>query len=155
MTAYNILIVDDEEHILKALTRTFRHQQDWQVETFTRAEDALRRARSRLFDAVITDCVMPDIDGIQFLSELKSLQPDAARILLTGVVNVDTLMAAINEASAFRFFTKPWDDAQLIEAVSEGLRIKQILLENRMLAQKVRDQQQELDLLRRQRASAH
>ena len=151
MTIHNILIVDDEEHILKALARTFRHQQDWHIESFTQASDALRRARSRLFDAVIIDCVMPDIDGISFLRELKTLQPDAARILLTGMVNIDTVVAAINEASAFRFFTKPWDDQQLIQAVTEGLRIKQVLLENRMLAQKVRDQQQELEQLRRQR----
>ena len=150
MTAYNIMIVDDEENILKSLTRCLRHKENWVLETFTRPEEALRRARTRIFDAVITDYNMPDIDGIAFLSELRTLQPDAIRIVLTGVVNINTLMLAINQAGAFRFIPKPWDDKALIDAIEEGLHIRDTLLENRMLAQKVRDLQSEIARLRGQ-----
>ncbi|MBA3981851.1 MAG: hypothetical protein C0462_14755, partial [Alcanivorax sp.] len=79
---------------------------------------------------------------------LRTLQPDAVRIVLTGVVNIDTLMAAINEAGAFRFVPKPWDDSQLIEGIEEGLRLRDTLLENRMLARQVRDLQEEIAQLR-------
>ncbi|WP_111657964.1 response regulator [Isoalcanivorax indicus] len=148
MTAYNIMIVDDEENILKSLSRCLRHKENWSLETFTNADDALRRARTRIFDAVITDYNMPDIDGMSFLAELRALQPDAVRIVLTGVVNIDTLMAAINEAGAFRFIPKPWDDTMLIDSIEEGLRLRDTLLENRMLARQVRDLQDEVAQLR-------
>jgi two-component system, probable response regulator PhcQ len=151
---HRIMVVDDEENILKSLSRTFRREPDWEVECFSNAEDALRRARSCIFDAVISDCNMPGRNGIDFLSELREIQPDACRILITGMVNIDTLMQAINQASAFRFFAKPWDDDALLDGIREGLRYRDMQVENRMLAEKVRDQQAELDQYRQQRQAA-
>ena len=148
---HKIMIVDDEENILKALSRTLRREADWEVECYSNAEEALRRARSCIFDAVISDCNMPGPNGIEFLGELREIQPDACRILMTGMVNIDTLMQAINQAGAFRFFAKPWDDEALMAGIHEGLRYRDILVENRMLAEKVRDQQAELDQYRQQR----
>ena len=148
---HKIMIVDDEENILKALTRTLRREADWEIECYSSAEEALRRARSCIFDAVISDCNMPGCNGIEFLAELREIQPDACRILMTGMVNIDTLMQAINQAGAFRFFAKPWDDEALISGIREGLRYRDMLVENRMLAEKVRDQQAELDHYRQQR----
>lgn len=147
---YRIMLVDDEENILKALTRTLRREPNWEVECYTNAEDALRRTRSTLFDAVISDCNMPGSSGIDFLAQLRKVQPDACRILITGMANIDTLLQAINLAGAFRFYTKPWDDDALLDGIREGLRYRDMLLENRMLAGKVRDQQAELDRLRQQ-----
>jgi two-component system, probable response regulator PhcQ len=145
---HRIMIVDDEENILKALTRTLRTEADWEIECYSNGHDALKRARSSIFDAVVSDCNMPGFSGIEFLSELRELQPDACRILLTGMVNVDTLMKAINQAGAFRFFTKPWDDTALMDGIREGLKYRDMIVENRMLAQKVRDQQTELEYYR-------
>lgn len=152
---HRIMVVDDEENILKALARTFRRQPDWEVECYSNAEDALRRARSSLFDAVISDCNMPGANGIDFLSELREIQPDACRILITGMVNIDTLLQAINRAGAFRFYAKPWDDDALLDGIREGLRYRDTLLENRMLAEKVRDQQAELERYRKQQQASH
>lgn len=149
MGMYKLMIVDDEENILKSLCRSLRSRPEWEIETYTSATDALRRARTSIFDAVITDCNMPDMDGIEFLLGLRELQPDAIRILLTGMVNIDTLLSAINRAGAFRFIPKPWDDETLISSIEEGLRFRDVLMENRMLAQKVRDQQGELESFRR------
>jgi hypothetical protein len=93
---------------------------------------------------VITDYRMPDMDGIEMLQELRTMQPDTIRILLTGVIDIDTLMSAINQAGAFRFVPKPWDDDQLLESVEEGLKFRDILVENKILAQTVRDQREAL-----------
>lgn len=149
MGMYKLMIVDDEENILKSLCRSLRAQPEWEIETYTSPTDALRRARTCIFDAVITDYNMPHMDGIEFLLGLRELQPDAIRILLTGMVNIDTLLSAINRAGAFRFIPKPWDDETLISSIQEGLRFRDVLMENRMLAQKVRDQQGELESFRR------
>jgi len=141
---YKIMIVDDEENILKSLVRVFHKQNNWDIETYINPLDALKRARTCIFDAIIADCHMPGIDGLEFLHELKLLQPEAVRILMTGVVDIETLMQAINKAGAFRFIIKPWNDGLLIDSMNEGLHYRDILIENRMLADRVREQQREI-----------
>ena len=65
-------------------------------------------------------------------------------ILLTGVIDIETVMSAINKAGAFRFIPKPWDDDQLLDNIREGLKFRDILLENRILAETVREQRKTL-----------
>lgn len=149
MGSYRIMVVDDEENILKAMKRTLRMKENWELEIYSRPIDALRRAQTSLFDAVITDLNMPEIDGIQLLQEVREIQPDAIRIVLTGMVSVDALLSAINQAGAFRFIPKPWDDDEMIESIEQGLRFRDAMVENRMLAQKLRDQERQLAELRR------
>ena len=141
---YKIMLVDDEENIIKSLKRTFGKQSNWDIESYTDPTSALKRANTCIFDAIISDCKMPGINGIEFLSEIKKLQPDSVRVILTGLVDVKTLMDAINKAGAFRFVPKPWDDEVLIQYINDGLRYRDILVEHRMLAEKVRDQEDEL-----------
>lgn len=141
---HRIMVVDDEDYILKALRRVLADREDWEVETYNDPAQALRRARTTVFDAVITDYRMPEVDGIELLQALREMQPDTIRILLTGVIDIDTLMSAINQASAFRFIPKPWEDEQLIQCIEEGLRFRDVLLENKILAQTVRDQREAL-----------
>ncbi|KZX71473.1 hypothetical protein A3724_09800 [Alcanivorax sp. HI0033] len=141
---YQVMLVDDEDYILKALKRTINMYTDWDVETYQDPREALRRARTTVFDAVITDYMMPELNGLELLQELRDLQPDTIRILLTGVIDIETVMSAINKAGAFRFIPKPWDDEQLLDNIREGLKFRDILLENRILAETVREQRQTL-----------
>jgi len=141
---YQLMVVDDESNILRALNRVLNSETDWEIETYKDPEQALQRAHTKIFDAVVTDYSMPHMNGVQLLRELRGIQPDAIRILLTGVVEIDTLLSAINDAGAFRFIPKPWDDDQLLESLREGLRFRDVLVENRMLAETVRDQREQL-----------
>ena len=141
---YQVMLVDDEDYILKALKRTINMYTDWEVETYQDPREALRRARTTVFDAVITDYMMPEINGLELLQELRDIQPDTIRILLTGVIDIETVMSAINKAGAFRFIPKPWDDEQLLDNIREGLKFRDILLENRILAETVREQKKTL-----------
>ncbi len=141
---YQVMLVDDEDYILKALKRTINMYTDWDVETYQDPREALRRARTTVFDAVITDYMMPEINGLELLPELRDIQPDTIRILLTGVIDIETVMSAINKAGAFRFIPKPWDDEQLLDNIREGLKFRDILLENRILAETVREQRKTL-----------
>ncbi len=141
---YQVMLVDDEDYILNALKRTINMYTDWELETYQDPQEALRRARTTVFDAVVTDYMMPEVNGLELLQELREIQPDTIRILLTGVIDIETVMAAINKAGAFRFIPKPWDDDQLLDSIREGLKFRDILLENRILAETVREQRKTL-----------
>ena len=134
-----IMIVDDEEHILSAVKRMFRRYRDWDIESYSSPELALRRAQCCVFDVVISDYKMPTMNGVDFLTELKSMQPNAVRVLLTGSVQVSTLLESINKAGVFRFIAKPWDDNEFIDIVQAAIEHRETTIENQILADQVRE----------------
>lgn len=145
---HRIMLVDDEENILNALRRVLSGRNpaggespQYTVETFISPQAALVRAEQMAFDLVISDYRMPDMGGIEFFKELKQIQPDAARMILSGYADLAGLVSAINEAEIFRFLSKPWDDFDLRLAISQALKYRDILLENQRLADQVRVQQ--------------
>ncbi|CAM4198009.1 response regulator [Roseateles saccharophilus] len=157
-----ILLVDDEPHILSTLQRLLRHGlkdaagERYAVETFTDAASALARARECAFALVISDHRMPGMTGVEFLRELSKVQPDCGRIILSGYADLNALVAAINEAGISRFISKPWADFDLLSAVRQVLRIRELTLENQRLADQVRQQRgllsaQEAELRRLER----
>lgn len=137
---HDLMLVDDEINILKALKRIITHSKDWNVEVFTNAEDALNRIMDKKFDLYLSDYKMPNIDGVTFLTSVKTLQPDSMRIILSGYTDLDALMGAINQAGIFRFITKPWNDDYLINSLEQALVYRDALLENQQLADQVRKQ---------------
>lgn len=144
-----ILIVDDEALILKSLQRLLRHapctsgRQHFtlEVETTTSVRDALDRLQETEFDLVISDYRMPEIDGIEFLAAVKAVQPDAARIILSGYADLNALIRAVNEVGIDRFIGKPWNDFELMSALGQILAHRALVLENRQLADQARKNQ--------------
>ena len=143
---YRIMVVDDEQNILNALRRLFSspllqgmENSKFQVETFTSPQQALRRAEDgAVFDLVISDYRMPEMDGVAFLKALRQIQPDAERLILSGYADLDALVGAINEAQIFRFVSKPWNDYELKSAVAQALVHRDLLRDNQRLADQVR-----------------
>lgn len=142
---YRIMLVDDEEKILNALRRVITNQRAWELETYSSANDALKRAYTCNFDLFLSDHRMPEMSGVQFLTETKQCQPEAMRIILSGYAEMEGLMGAINQAEIFRFISKPWHDYDLISTLENALAHRDALVENRRLADQVRQQSQELD----------
>ncbi len=136
-----IMVVDDEDNILRALRRVLSgNNQD--VELFSNPHEALRRTQVAVFDLIISDYRMPDMDGISFLCEIKKLQPESMRIIISGHADMQGLLGAINEAEIFRFVRKPWDDYDLQATVEHALLHRSVLVENRRLADQVRRQRE-------------
>ena len=79
-----VLVVDDEEIVTVSLRNLFLLQSDYRVVTHTSPLAALAAAKGTPVDLVITDYLMPEMDGITFLSRLREIQPQAIRVLLTG-----------------------------------------------------------------------
>lgn len=135
---YRILIVDDEQNVLNALRRELH--ETYQIEVFTDPVVALEQCRKVAFDLVIVDYKMPEMNGIQFLKEFERLQPDAARLVLSGQADFDALVGSINEMHIYRFIAKPWDKTELAVTLAQTLAHRATLLENRRLAEIYRAQ---------------
>lgn len=141
-----IMLVDDEESILKALQRLLRvvpctygnKSFSLEVHAFSSPLAALEKARHEEYDLFISDYRMPVMDGIEFLKAAKAVQPDAARLILSGYADLNALVRAVNEVGIERFLAKPWNDYELMSAIGQALAHRELLLENRQLANLVR-----------------
>jgi len=129
---YRLLIVDDEVGIVKALTRVFR-QENYEVVTAGSGDEALKRLAEGSFQLVISDFMMPGINGAQFLREVKQRSPDTIRIMLTGHADTDAVMGAINDGAVYKFILKPWNDDDLRVTVALALEQFDLIARNRAL----------------------
>ena len=159
-----LLIVDDEPNVLSALRRLCQNTAilpaipNPSITTFTSPVEALNYVGTHPVDLVISDYRMPDMDGAAFLARVKEQQPDAARIIMSACSDIDGIVRAVNHAGIFRFVSKPWSDPDLKAAILEVLAHRDLLLENRRLADEVRLQRgvitrQQLELERLERES--
>ena len=139
-----LLFVDDEENILRSLQRLFM---DEEVEVFTASSGAKGLeilAREGGVGVIVSDQRMPEMTGVDFLEKSKTISPQAIRILLTGYADVNAAIDAINRGGTFRYLNKPWNDAELVQAVMGALQMYRLLTENKRLAGIVKKQNSEL-----------
>lgn len=94
-----ILILDDEPIVSKRLKPSLE-KKGYQVETFTRSGDALKRIQERHFDIVITDLKMEGVDGMQFLTEVKSRFCHTEVVVITGFATMETAKESFNKGSS-------------------------------------------------------
>jgi EAL domain-containing protein (putative c-di-GMP-specific phosphodiesterase class I)/ActR/RegA family two-component response regulator len=120
-TGESLLLVDDEENVLRALVRLFRRD-GYRIHTATRVEDAFELLAREPVQVILSDQRMPGTSGIEFLSQVKEMYPDTVRLVLSGYTDLATVTDAINRGAIYRFLTKPWDDEELRRQVQEAFR---------------------------------
>jgi response regulator RpfG family c-di-GMP phosphodiesterase len=147
-SALPILIVDDEEIVLVALRDTLLHE-GYNVVSSPHAVHALSVLKQRQFSVVITDQQMPMVSGLEFLAQVRDLQPDATRILITAVLNLTTLIDAINKAEIHRFVVKPWSREELLAAVKSAVGRFALISNNSHLLSQTLAKNQELQNINR------
>jgi len=133
-SAGTIVIVDDEEIVTRSLMSFLQLETEYEVHTFQSPEEALQLIRERPIDLVISDFLMPDMNGLQFLAAVKKLHPDTPRILLTGYADKENAIRAINEVGLFQYVEKPWDIDQLRLVIDNAItsRSRQELLREKI-----------------------
>ncbi len=127
-----ILVVDDEEAILETMTFTF--QDDYDVYTSTDARNALQILDEHApIAAVLTDQRMPNMSGVEFVSEVCKRHPFTVRMILTGFSDMDAIIQAINDGHVYSYVTKPWEPEQLKQVMKQAVEHHKLAVENARL----------------------
>ena len=127
-----ILLVDDEQNVLNALRRELKDHYD--IVTFDNPAAALEHCKNTQFDLVIADYKMPEMNGVEFLERFGRIQPGVSRLVLSGETDIDALIRMINETHIYRFLSKPWDKAELLNNIRQALTYREAILNNRRQA---------------------
>ena len=122
-----IVIVDDEEMVLTSLSSFLNLETDYNVRTFISPNKAIEYIKENDVDLVVSDYLMPEMDGISFLANVRKYKPEVPRIILTGYADKENAIKAINDVGLFQYIEKPWDNNDILIIFRNGLEKKKLL----------------------------
>ena len=129
-----ILVVDDEEAILETMTFTFENE--YEVFTSTDARRALDILDEKAPIAVVlTDQRMPNMSGVEFVTEVCRRNPATVSMILTGFSDMDAIIQAVNDGHIYAYITKPWEPEDLKQVVRRAVDHHRLTVENDRLLQ--------------------
>lgn len=145
-----IVVIDDEEAILKAIRRELREDESLQVHIFSDPCGAIEAIPAINPAVVICDYMMPEMNGIEIMTELSATLPDCYRILLTGYADIDSCISAINQGQVHHFIEKPWDAELLLKIVQKGVQLNRCRRRNRVLEKALVEKSRRLERVNEQ-----
>jgi ActR/RegA family two-component response regulator len=116
-----MLLVDDEENVLRALSRVLRRD-GYTIHIATSAAEGLDILATQRIQVIVSDQRMPGMSGVEFLSRVKEMYPETVRVILSGYTDLATVTDAINRGAIYKFLTKPWNDDEIRQQVEEAFR---------------------------------
>ena len=126
-----ILIVDDEPSILD-LSMKVLSKESYQVTIAHSGYEALERAKGEKFDLLVTDIVMPEMDGLELLQRLQELYPDIAAVIITGYGTMENAINSLKQG-AQGFIIKPFTPNELKTTLGQALEKSYLIRENTRL----------------------
>src|SRR6476661_861821 len=132
-----VLVIDDEE-IMREILETLLSREGYEVRLASSGAEGLEFARALPFDAAIVDIMMPGLDGIATLDELKRIDEDLAVIIITAYASVENAIAAM-KAGAFDYITKPFKNDEALAVVRNAMERRRLVHENRNLRQNIQE----------------
>lgn len=123
----SILIVDDEDMVITSIRAFLQLETEYKIAGITSPVEALKYLETNPVEVVVSDYLMPKLNGLQFLAKAKELQPEAARVLLTGHADKNSAIQAINDVGLFQYLEKPWDNQQLLLVVQSAIERTNLL----------------------------
>jgi two-component system, NtrC family, response regulator PilR len=132
-----ILVVDDEE-IMREILETLLTREGYEVRLAASGQEGLDLARTLPFDAAIVDIMMPGLNGIEALEELKRIDEDLSVIIITAYGSIESAISAM-KSGAFDYITKPFKNEEVLVVVSNALERRRLIHENRNLRQNIQE----------------
>lgn len=134
----HVLLVDDEDMVITSIRTFLELETDYAITGYTEPVQAIKHLETNSVDVVVSDYLMPKVNGLQLLAKAKEYQPEAARVLLTGHADKQSAIQAINQVGLYQYLEKPWDNSQLLLVINSAIERTQLL-------RKLRDKLNELD----------
>jgi DNA-binding NtrC family response regulator len=135
----SILVIDDEE-IMREILEALLGREGYDVRLASSGEEGLDLARSLPFDAVIVDVMMPGMDGIATLDELKKLDEDLPVLMITAFASVENAIGAMKRG-AFDYITKPFKNDEVLVVLQHAVERSRLVEENTALRRSLQSQQ--------------
>jgi len=132
-----ILAVDDEASIRDILKKGLSQMGGFSVEVAQNGREAIEKIENDVFDLVLTDMKMPEMDGLELLKTIKGTWPDMMVIMITAYGSIDAAVEAM-KMGANDYITKPIDFNELSIHISKAQKENLLLMENRLLRTEVR-----------------
>jgi DNA-binding NtrC family response regulator len=133
----SVLVVDDEE-IMREILETLLTRQGYEVRLASSGQEGLDLARALPFDAALVDIMMPGLNGIETLDELKRIDEDLAVIIITAYASVESAISAM-KSGAFDYITKPFKNEEVLVVVRNAMERRRLVHENRNLRQSIQE----------------
>ncbi len=143
---YKLLLVDDEPNTLASLRRVFQRE-NYELLFARSAREALRILEQQPVELIMTDFMMPGMNGSELLREVRERWPQTIRIMLTGHANTDAVMGSIKEGAVYRFILKPWNDDDIRLTIALALEQYELIQRTRTLEQETRKQSRDLETI--------
>ena len=124
---HTIVLVDDEEIVLTSIETFLSLETDYNIKTFISPEESLEFIKNNEVALVISDYLMPKMDGITLLAMVREINPVIPRIILTGYADKENAIKAINEVGLFQYIEKPWDNDDLKLIIRNGIERQKLM----------------------------
>ena len=116
-----IVIVDDEKIVTSSFKTLLKVEGYVEVDCFNSPFEALDFLKNNKPEIVISDFLMPNMNGLEFLTEVKKMYPEISLIMLTGYADKENAIRAINEIGLYKYIEKPWDNDDLLVNIKNGI----------------------------------
>jgi signal transduction histidine kinase len=137
-----VLVVDDQATQMEALCATLELK-GYHPQGFSSSKQALAHLQSGEYELLLTDLMMPELDGIEFIRSARALDPDLACVVMTGHGTIDTAVAAM-QVGAVDYVLKPFKLNVILNVIERALALRRLRLENAALQRREREQTAEL-----------
>ena len=131
MNKGKIVVVDDDKILTSAFKALLKVEGFSDAHLFNNPLEALDFLKENTPDIVISDFLMPEMNGLEFLQKVNELYPEVSKIILTGYADKENAIRAINEIGLYRYIEKPWDKNDLIINIKNGIERSYLLSELR------------------------
>jgi DNA-binding NtrC family response regulator len=131
----NMLIVEDEEALRESIKRIFT-KEGFSVDTADSAEKGLALYEANAYDVIISDIILPGMDGIEMLTRVREQSPDQVFIVVTAYASLDTAVKALR-AGAYDYIMKPIIHEEIKQVVRNAIRQKLLQTENVLLKREI------------------